>query len=104
MRASFARPASAVTAAGPFLDIYIDWQSPSRHCSGGRGERGAAAGVDLRDAATLVLTVSAGLEMVWWANIRHGSMIDSLAASWALVLPGIATPVLAVGATGGLPW
>ena len=38
--------------------------------------------------------MSAGLEMLWWAGIRQGSVRDRLTGMWALALPGLASPDL----------
>jgi hypothetical protein len=61
-----------------------------------------ADGVDPGHALTLVLATSAGLEMLWWAGIRQGSMVDGLTCLWSMMLPGIAAPGVnpALRATG----
>ena len=95
VRASFRTARECGHRGTPFLDFYVDWRVAVEtllHQAHVRGE--LATGIELGDAVTLVLSVSAGLEMLWWAKIRQGSMVDSLAGTWAIVLPGIATPGL----------
>jgi hypothetical protein len=95
VRASFRTARECGHRGEPFLDFYTDWQAAIETLlreAHGRGE--LAPGVELDNAVTLVLSVSAGLEMLWWAGIRRGSMGDSLSGVWAVVLPGIATPGL----------
>lgn len=95
MRATFRTARECSHRGRPFLDFYLDWQAAIASLLREAQRRGELAGsLDLEDALTLVLAVSAGLEMLWWANIREGSMIDGLSASWSMVLPGIATPGL----------
>ena len=50
-----------------------------------------AKGVSVETAATLVLSVCTGVEMVWWAGIRQGDIRDHLTGMWSLVLPGLTT-------------
>jgi AcrR family transcriptional regulator len=95
VRASFRTARECGHRGKPFLDFYTDWQAAVDTLLREAHRRGELApGVELENAVTLVLSVSAGLEMLWWAKIRQGSMIDSLAGLWAMVLPGIATPGL----------
>lgn len=95
VRASFRTARECGHRGKPFLDFYADWQAAVEALLREAHRRGElAAGVALDDAVTLVLSVSAGLEMLWWARIRDGSMATSLARLWAMVLPGIATPGL----------
>lgn len=95
VRASFRTARECGHRGKPFLDFYADWQAAVDtllHEAHARGE--LAPTVEPGDAVTLVLSVSAGLEMLWWARIRTGSMVDGLTRLWAMVLPGIATPGL----------
>jgi AcrR family transcriptional regulator len=92
VRASFRTARECGHRGAPFLDFYADWQAAVETLlrqAHGRGE--LAAGVELDNAVTLVLSVSAGLEMVWWAGIRRGRMSDGLTGVWTTVLPGMAT-------------
>jgi AcrR family transcriptional regulator len=95
VRASFRTARECGHRGKPFLDFYLEWQAALEALLRDAGQRGELAdGVDPEHALTLVLTVSAGLEMVWWAGIRRGSMTDTLTGLWSMVLPGIATPGL----------
>jgi AcrR family transcriptional regulator len=95
VRASFRTARECGHRGKPFLDFYTDWQAALESLLREAERRGElAAEVDLEHALTLVLATSAGLEMLWWAKIRQGSMVDSLTGLWAMVLPGIATPGL----------
>jgi AcrR family transcriptional regulator len=95
IRASFRTARECGHRGKPFLDFYADWhaalESLLRDAQRG-GE--LAADVDVDHALTLVLAVSVGLEMLWWTNIRQGSMIESVAGLWKMVLPGLAAPGL----------
>lgn len=95
MRATFRTARECSHRGKPFLDFYIDWQAAIASLLRDAQKRGELApDLDLEHALTLVLAVSAGLEMLWWANIRDGKLIDSLSGLWAMLLPGIATPGL----------
>jgi AcrR family transcriptional regulator len=95
VRASFRTARECGHRGKPFLDFYTDWQAALESLLREAERRGElATEVDLEHALTLVLATSAGLEMLWWAKIRQGSMVDSLTGLWAMVLPGIATPGL----------
>jgi AcrR family transcriptional regulator len=95
VRASFRTARECGHRGKPFLDFYADWQAAVETLLRGAEQGGElAANVDLQHSLTLVLAVSAGLEMLWWAKIRQGSMVESLSGLWAMVLPGIATPGL----------
>jgi AcrR family transcriptional regulator len=95
VRATFRTARECGHRGKPFLDFYTDWQAALEALLREAERRGElAAEVDVQHALTLVLAVSAGLEMLWWARIRDGSMIASLTGLWAMVLPGVATPGL----------
>lgn len=95
VRASFRTARECGHRGAPFLDFYLDWQAAVETLLREAHVRGElAAGIELDDAVTLVLSVSAGMEMLWWAKLRQGSIVDSLAGMWAMVLPGVATPGL----------
>ncbi len=98
VRASFRTARECGHRGKPFLDFYVDWLSAVETLLLGAEQSGElAAGVDVEQAATLVLTVSAGIEMLWWSGIRTGSIGDNLTGSWRLVLPGLAAPKLLSG-------
>lgn len=91
VRASFRTARECGQRGSPFLDFYAEWLSAVEGLLRDAERRGElAAGVDIEQALTLVLAVSAGLEMLWWAKIRRGSMIESLTGMWSMVLPGLA--------------
>jgi AcrR family transcriptional regulator len=95
VRASFRTARECGQRGRPFLDFYDDWQAALEALLLRAQRRGELAdGVDLGHALTLVLATSAGLEMLWWAGIRQGSMTDGLTGLWSVMLPGIATPGL----------
>lgn len=93
VRASFRTARECGHRGQPFLGFYTEWLSTVESLldSAGRaGELRAEVGVE--QATTLVLTVSAGVEMLWWSGIRRGSIRDSLSGMWRLALPGIVIP------------
>jgi AcrR family transcriptional regulator len=95
VRATFHTTRECGHRGEPFLDFYNDWQAALEALLREADRRGElAADVRVDHALTLVLALSAGLEMLWWAKVREGSMVDSLTALWAMALPGIATPGL----------
>jgi AcrR family transcriptional regulator len=96
VRASFRTARECGHRGTPFLDFYADWLAALKRLLVAAARDGElAAGVDIEQALTLVLSVSAGIEMLWWARIRQGSMTDSLAGMWSLVVPGLAASALA---------
>jgi AcrR family transcriptional regulator len=91
VRASFRTARECGQRGKPFLDFYDDWQAALEALLREALRRGELAdGVDPGRA----LATSAGLEMLWWAGIRRGSMTGSLTGLWSMMLPGIATPGL----------
>lgn len=95
VRASFRTARECGHLGKPFLDFYIDWQAAVESLLHNARQRGELArGIDVEHALTVVLAVSAGLEMLWAAQLRRGSMAESLTGVWAVVLPGLATPGL----------
>jgi AcrR family transcriptional regulator len=93
VRASFRTARECAQRGRPFLDFYGEWLSAVEMLLRDAERRGElAVGVDIEHALTLVLTVSAGLEMLWWAEIREGSMAESLTGMWSMVLPGLVKP------------
>jgi AcrR family transcriptional regulator len=85
VRASFRTARECGHRGKPFLDFYLDWLSVVETLLLSAERAGELAdGVDIDQASTLVLTVSAGIEMAWWSGIRHGSIRDSVAGMWTL--------------------
>lgn len=91
VRASLRTARECGHRGAPFLDFYVDLLSAvetmliSAKRAGELGER-----AEIEHTSTLVLTVCAGIEMVWWAGIRHDSIHDSVREMWTLVLPSVA--------------
>jgi AcrR family transcriptional regulator len=93
VRASFRTARECGHRGKPFLDFYDDWLSTVETLLVGAEQDGELrSGVGVDQASTLVLTVSAGVEMLWWSGIRQGSVRDSVTGMWQLALPGIVTP------------
>ena len=93
VRASFRTTRECGQRGKPFLDFHTEWLAALEALLRDAEQRGElAAGVDVEHALTLVTSVSVGLEMLWWAKIRQGSMIESLTGIWSMVLPGLAKP------------
>jgi AcrR family transcriptional regulator len=95
VRASFRTTRECGHRGKPFLGFYTDLHAAVETLLLA-AERGGElrSGVSVEQALTLVLTVSAGVEMAWWAGIREGSMGEGLTGMWGLVLPGLAAPSL----------
>jgi AcrR family transcriptional regulator len=74
----------------PFVDFYLELLS-TVDATLLRAERGGELGdgVVLDVVSTLVVTVCVGIEVLWWAGIRRGSMRTGLVDMWSLMLPGI---------------
>ena len=95
VRASFRMAREFGHRGKPFLDFYGDWLSTVETFLVAAERAGELRDeVDVDQASTLVLSVSAGLEMLWWAGIRQGSVRDRLTGMWRLALPGIVVPAL----------
>jgi AcrR family transcriptional regulator len=93
VRASFRTARECAHRGKPFLDFYLDWLSAVDTLLLSAEQAGELAkGVEIEDAVTLVLTVSAGVEILWWAGVRQGGIRQSLTGMWTLLLPGLATP------------
>jgi AcrR family transcriptional regulator len=90
VRASFRTARECGHRGKPFLGFYTDWHTVTETLLLAAERAGdLRPGVVVEQALTLVLTVSAGVEMAWWAGIRDGSMAESLTGMWSLVLPGL---------------
>jgi AcrR family transcriptional regulator len=93
VRASFRTARENGHRGKPFLDFHTNWLATVETLLVGAQRAGELRdGIDVEQATTLVLTVSTGVEMVWWAGIRRGSIRDSLAGMWKLALPGLVSP------------
>jgi AcrR family transcriptional regulator len=93
VRASFRTARECGHRGGPFLDFHNDCLSSVETMlitAEQNGELGK--GVDVQHAATLVLSLCTGVEMVWWAGIRQGDIREHLTTLWTLILPGLAAP------------
>jgi AcrR family transcriptional regulator len=74
----------------PFVDFYLELLSTVDATllrADRAGELGDGVVVDV--VSTLVVTVCVGIEVLWWAGIRRGSMRAGLGDMWNLILPGI---------------
>jgi AcrR family transcriptional regulator len=75
----------------PFLDFYVDLLAAVETMLGSASRDGDLAdGVSIDRASTLVLTICAGVEMLWWSGIRHGPIRENIREMWRLILPGMA--------------
>ena len=93
VRASFRTARECGHRGKPFLGFYADLHAAVETLLLAAERAGdLRPGVAVEQALTLVLTVSAGVEMAWWAKICEGDMAESLTGMWSLVLPGLATP------------
>jgi AcrR family transcriptional regulator len=97
VRASFRTARECGHRGKPFLDFYGEWLAAVETLLLAAERAGdLRADVDIEQVTTLVLAVSSGLEMVWWAGIRDGDIGAAVAGMWRTMLPGIASaPALA---------
>lgn len=74
----------------PFVDFYLELLG-TVDATLRRAERAAELeeGVVTDVVSTLVITICVGIEVLWWAGIRHGNMRAGLSDMWSLMLPGI---------------
>jgi AcrR family transcriptional regulator len=74
----------------PFVDFYVELLS-TVDATLLRAQRGGelGEGVVIDVVSTLVITVCVGIEVLWWAGIRRGSMRSGLGDMWGLMLPGV---------------
>ncbi len=92
VRASFRTARECGHRGRPFLDFYTDWLSAVETLLSAADRAGQLSpGTDVEEAATLVLALSSGLEMVWWTGIRGGDIGHTLTGMWRTTLPGLAT-------------
>jgi AcrR family transcriptional regulator len=103
VRASFRTARECGHRGKPFLDFHHEWLAAVETLLLAAKRAGdLRAEVDVEEAAVLVLAVSSGLEMVWWAGIRRGEVGPAVAGMWRTALPGLATPeALAAVRPGG---
>jgi AcrR family transcriptional regulator len=93
VRASFRTARECGHRGAPFLDFHLDWLSTIETLLTAAAKSGTLReNVVIDDAVTLVLSAASGIEILWWAGVRRGSIRESLAGIWQLVLPGIAAP------------
>ncbi|MGH3758277.1 ScbR family autoregulator-binding transcription factor [Actinophytocola sp.] len=74
----------------PFLDFYVDLLSAVETMlisAEQAGEVSTRVAVD--QASTLVLTICAGMDMLWWSGIRAGDIRANVREMWELILPGM---------------
>ncbi|MFL6143055.1 MAG: ScbR family autoregulator-binding transcription factor [Labedaea sp.] len=74
----------------PFVDFYVELLATLdatllRAKRAGELDQGVLVDV----ASTLVITICVGIEVLWWAGVRRGSMRAGLGDMWSLMLPGI---------------
>ncbi|OLF05374.1 hypothetical protein BLA60_36760 [Actinophytocola xinjiangensis] len=90
VRASMRTARECGHRGAPFLDFYVDLLSAVETMLFSAEQAGELAdSVPIEQVSTLVLTLCAGVEMLWWSGIRQGSVRDSLRDMWTLALPGI---------------
>ncbi|MFI7676237.1 ScbR family autoregulator-binding transcription factor [Actinophytocola sp. NPDC049390] len=95
VRASFRTARECGHRGRPFLDFHHEWLVAVELLLRQAQRAGELApDVELEHAVTLVVTVTAGMELLWWAKIREGALGDSLTGMWSLALPGLAAPAL----------
>lgn len=94
VRASFRTARECGHRGRPFLDFHNEWLAAIETLLLAAERAGDLRGdVDIEKVATLVFSVSSGLEMLWWTGIRDGDIAPAVEAMWRTMLPGIATPV-----------
>lgn len=94
VRASMRTARECGHRGAPFLDFYVDLLSAVETMLFSAEQAGELAdSVAIEQVSTLVLTMCAGVEMLWWSGIRQGSVRDSLRDMWTLALPGISVRV-----------
>ncbi|GAB3461951.1 ScbR family autoregulator-binding transcription factor [Actinophytocola sediminis] len=90
VRASMRTARECGHRGAPFLDFYVDLLSAVETMLISAEHAGELAdAVAIEQVSTLVLTMCAGVEMLWWSGIRQGSVRDGLRDMWTLALPGI---------------
>jgi len=90
VRASLRTARECGHRGAPFLDFYVDLLSAVEAMLSSAGQAGELSDrVALEHASTLVLTICAGVEMLWWSGIRHGDIRENIREMWKLILPGL---------------
>lgn len=95
VRASMRTARECGHRGAPFLDFYVELLSAVETMLVSAEQAGELAdSVAIAQVSTLVLTMCAGVEMLWWSGIRQGSVRDGLRDMWTLTLPGISAKTL----------
>lgn len=90
VRASMRTARECGHRGAPFLNFYLDLLAAVETMLASAVAAGeVAGGVKVEQASTLVLTVCAGMDMLWWAGIREGEIRRSVREMWELILPGL---------------
>ncbi len=90
VRASLRTARECGHRGAPFLDFYVDLLSAVETMLLSAERAGEVADrVAVDQASTLVLTICAGVDMLWWSGIRHGDIRDNVREMWQLILPGL---------------
>lgn len=90
VRASLRTARECGHRGAPFLDFYVDLLAAVESMLSGASVAGEVAErVTVEQASTLVLTICAGMDMLWWSGIRDGDIRQNVRAMWELILPGM---------------
>lgn len=90
VRASLRTARECGHRGAPFLDFYVDLLSAVETMLVSAEEADELSGrVGVEQASTLVLTICAGIDMLWWSGIRHGDIRRNVLEMWELLLPGL---------------
>lgn len=91
VRASLRTARECGHRGAPFLDFYVDLLAAveAMLINAERADE-INEQAEVGQASTLVLTICAGIEMLWWSGIRQGPIRDALAHTWSLILSGVA--------------
>jgi AcrR family transcriptional regulator len=99
VRASFRMARECAEQGRPFIDFFLEWQNILHRLAGRAAAAGELAdGVPVEGAVTVVLALCMGIEMLWASGISQHKVAQTLAESWAVILPGL----IGSSALGGL--
>ena len=88
VRASLRTARECGHRGAPFLDFYVDLLSAVETMLSTAERYGElSGGVAIEQASTLVLTICAGMDMLWWSGIRKGDIRENVRDMWKLILP-----------------